>query len=89
MAKIYNMTMVHTTLTASQVTYIQPPPAGSQSEQIANQALQNIITVSESEIDNPGTNQPAVASTFPRVADPWTVNPNLTQFFPVNSPPAP
>jgi hypothetical protein len=81
--------MLHFTITSAQVTYVQPPPVNSQSEQIPNTTFLNVQTVNSSELDNPGTNQPAVASTFPRVADPWIVNPNLVQVFPVNNPPAP
>lgn len=81
--------MLHNLITNFQVTYVQPPPTGSISVIVPNQALQNEVSVTSSIQANPGTNQPAVASTFPRVADPWTVNPNLTQFFPCNAPPAP
>lgn len=81
------MTELHTVLTGTQVTYVQPAPNGSLL--IPNQAVQNVNTVNTSELDNPGKNQPAVASTFARVADPWTVNAKLTQVFPVNKPPTP
>jgi hypothetical protein len=79
--------MLHFTVTSAQVTYVQPPPANSQSEQIPNTTFLNVQPVNSSELDNPGTNQSVVADSFPRVADPWTVNGNLTQFFPVNAPP--
>jgi hypothetical protein len=81
--------MLNTTLTVPQITFLQPPPAGSQSEQILNESLENVLTMVSSKINNPGTNQPAVADSFARVADPWTVNKKLTQVFPVNNPPTP
>jgi len=75
--------------TSEQVTYQQPPPAGSVSEAIPNQTLQNVVFVLSSELDNPGTVPPATPDSFPRVADVYSVNPNLSQFFPINAPPAP
>jgi hypothetical protein len=81
--------MLNYTVTSSQTTYVQPPPAGSVSEQIPNTTTLNVVQTNSSELNNPGTNQPAVADSFPRVADPWTINPGLTQFYPVNQPPAP
>ncbi len=82
------MSDLHTSITAIQVTFVQPPPNGSHI--IPNQQLQNIQTVVSSVIDSPGTNQPATASSYPYgIQDVYSVNPNLTQFYPVNKPPTP
>jgi hypothetical protein len=82
------MADLHTSLTAVQVTFVQPPPNGSQA--IPNQQLQNIQTVVSSLIDNPGSNPSATASSYPYgIQDVYSVNPNLTQFYPVNKPPSP
>jgi hypothetical protein len=81
---------LHTSVTSTQVTYTQPPPAGSVAVIIPNQALQNEVTVTSSAIDNPGAIQPLTANVFPYgVSDVYSVNQNLTQVFPVNAPPAP
>ena len=78
------------TITGDQVTFIEPPPDGSVSELIPNQQLQNVVLVTSSVVETPGQNQPPTASSFPYgIPDPWTVNPNLTQFYPVNAPPNP
>lgn len=83
------MSAIHTIITTTAVTYLQPPPAGTVSTVIPNESRENVITVNSSEVDNPGSIPLPVASTFIRIADPWTVNPNLTQYFPVNAPPTP
>lgn len=83
------MSAIHTIITTTKVSVLQPPPAGAVSTVIPNESRENLVTVNSSEVDNPGLIQPPVASTFVRIADPWTVNPNLTQYFPVNAPPAP
>jgi hypothetical protein len=80
---------LHQTFTTSQITYQQPPPAGAVAEIVPNSAYLNVQQVQQSELDSPGVIQPAIADVFFRVADPWTVNPELVQFFPVNAPPAP
>lgn len=83
------MSAIHTIITTTAVTFVQPPPAGAVQKQIPNQQLQEVVSVQSSEVDNPGLIPPPVADSFARVQDPWTVNPNLTQYFPVNNPPAP
>lgn len=83
------MSAIHTIITTTAATYLQPPPAGAVSTIIPNESRENLVAVNSSEVDNPGLIQPPVASTFVRIADPWTVNPGLVQFFPVNAPPAP
>jgi len=80
---------MNTTFTTEQITYVQPPPAGSVQEIVPNQALQNVVRVVSSELDNPGTIPPAIPDSFPRVADVYSVNQKLTQAFPVNAPPTP
>lgn len=78
--------MSHATITAVQVTFTQPPPNGS--VVIPNQQLQNVTTVTSSLIDNPGNIPSGTVSTFPYgIADVYTVNQKLSQFFPVNAPP--
>lgn len=83
------MSAIHTLITTTQVTFLIPPPAGAVQTQIPNQQLQEVVSVQSSEVDNPGLIPKPVADSFARVADPWTVNPNLVQYFPVNNPPAP
>ena len=81
---------MNTTFTTEQTTYVQPPPVGSVQEIIPNQALQNVVFVVSSELDNPGTIPPVVADSFPYgVQDVYLVNQKLTQVFPVNAPPTP
>ena len=83
------MSAIHTLITSTQVTVLIPPPAGSVSTIIPNESRENLAAVNSSEVDNPGLIQPPVTSSFARVADPWTVNPKLVQYFPVNMPPTP
>jgi len=84
------MSAIHTLITTTQVTFTQPPPAGAVQVQIPNQQLQEVVTVTAATVDNPGTNQTAMASSFPYgLSDVYSVNPNLSQFYPVNAPPKP
>jgi len=81
---------MHQQFTTEQVTFQQPPPAGSFQEIIPNQALQNVVEVQTSVLDNPGTNQQPVADSFPYgISDVYLVNQKLSQMFPVNAPPTP
>jgi hypothetical protein len=74
-----------------QITFQVPPPASAVQEIIPNSVLAEVVPVVTSEQNNPGVvSAPPSHSqdTYPyTVADVYTINQRVSQFFPVNAPP--
>lgn len=85
------MPEVHTILIGEQVTFTQPPPAGSEPIAISNSIVENAIFITASDINAPdnqnGTNSTdgVVAGPSPYTpADVFTQNRKIGQLAPIN-----